>query len=116
MASLMDSGFAYPTTHWNDGSCGAVYAEQDGKILGHIVYSTDNVKKMGNLWIVLSAVDENCRGRGIYTLLHKHFEDTARELGCWAISSDVHKNNKVRLASCAKVGMAPVFHYMGKKL
>lgn len=116
MAELIDNGFAYPASSWEDQYCEAVYAEQDGKVIGHIVYSTEYVKKQGNLWITLSAVDNGARGKGIYTLLHSHFEKVAKDYGCWAISSHVHKNNKVRLASAEKVGMKPVFHFMAKKL
>jgi GNAT superfamily N-acetyltransferase len=117
IANLIDNGFGYPFTSWEDGNCGGVYAvDSNDKILGHIVYSTEFVKTSGTLWIVLSAVDEDSRGRGIYTMMHPYFEQVAKEKGCWAISSHVHKNNKVRLASAEKVGMGQVFHYMGKKL
>ncbi len=115
MATLIDNGFAYPFTSWNDGDCSAVYAtDENGKILGHIVY--EHYENKGLLWITLSAVDEDSRGLGIYTILHGYFEQIAKEKGCWAISSHIHKNNKVRLASADKVGMVPVFHWMGKKL
>lgn len=113
MAELIDKGFGTSTTTWDDKTCGAVYAEQDGKILGHIVYDTT---KPGHLWITLSAVDENCRGRGIYTILHKYFEQIAKEKGCQYISSYVHVKNRVRQKSAEKVGMKPLFYYMIKKI
>jgi GNAT superfamily N-acetyltransferase len=113
MAELIDKGFGTSTTSWDDKTCGAVYAEQDGKILGHIVYDTS---KPGHLWITLSAVDETCRGRGIYTILHKYFEQTAKEKDCKYISSYVHVKNFVRQQSAEKVGMKPLFYYMIKKI
>ncbi len=113
MADLIDNGFSFSQTTWDDRTCGAVYAEQDGKILGHIVYDT---RKPGNLWITLSAVDEEYRGRGIYTILHNYFEQVAKEKGCRYISSHVHVKNLVRQKSAEKVGMKPVFYYMAKKL
>jgi len=117
MANLIDNGFGYPITSWQDSDCGGVYAvDKDDKILGHIVYSKELLEKSNMLWITLSAVDEDCRGRGIYTILHGYFEQVAKDMGCWAISSHVHKNNKVRLASAEKVGMNPIFQYMAKKL
>lgn len=117
-SELMVNGHSYPSFDWDKVSdhYGAIYAEQDGKILGHIVFSREHVRKEGYLWIVLSAVENDYRGRGIYTILHKYFEAHAKELGCWAIASYVHKNNEVRLASAAKVGMAPVLYFMGKRL
>jgi GNAT superfamily N-acetyltransferase len=114
MADLIDAGFCFPVTTWDDNKCGAVYAIQDNKVLGHIVYEHRPHNNM--LWITLSAVDSSCRGRGIYTILHKHFEAVAREMGCWAISSHVHKDNLVRQASCESAGMKPIFYFMGKKL
>ncbi len=117
MAELIDNKFAFPMTSWSDDD-GAVYAVDGDKILGHIVYSIG--ARSGNnpsvCYITLSAVDPDCRSRGIYTILHKHFEAKAKELGCTAISSHIHKNNSVRLKSAEKVGMRPVFHYMFKKL
>jgi GNAT superfamily N-acetyltransferase len=118
MSELIENGFSYPTIEWDkiEEHYGAIYAEQDGKIIGHIVFSREHVNKEGYLWIALSAVEHDSRGKGIYTMLHPYFETHAKELGCWAIASYVHKNNAIRLASAAKVGMAPIFHFMGKKL
>ena len=115
-ADLMDNGYAYPLTAWKDEECEAVYAEFDGKVIGHIVYSTEKVKDKKMLWIVLSAVDNEHRGKGIYTILHKHFENIAKEFGCSYIGSLVHKNNVTRLQSVQKVGFYPVFNYMMKKI
>jgi GNAT superfamily N-acetyltransferase len=117
-SELMINGHSYPSIEWDKVTehYGAIYAEQDEKILGHIVFSREHIQKEGYLWIVLSAVEHECRGRGIYTMLHEYFESHAKKLGCWAIASFIHKNNAVRLASAAKVGMAPVFHFMGKRL
>ena len=112
IADLIDSGYAFPVTSWDD-DCGAVYAEKDGEILGHIVYDR---KKKGILWITLSAVDPKCRGQGIYSILHQYFEQTAKEMGCNIIASHVHIKNEKRLKSAEKVGMKPVYYYMAKKL
>jgi len=112
-AQLIDDGLAWPVTTWDDFKCGAVYATQGDKILGHIVYDTE---KPGMLWIVLSAVSEDSRGRGIYTLLHKHFEQLAKDMGKSGIMSHVHKNNHARLKSAEKVGMGTVFQCIGKRL
>lgn len=112
LADLIDNGHAFPSTSWDD-DCEAVYAEEDEKVIGHIVYDK---KKKGVLWITLSAVDSEYRGRGIYKILHKYFEKVAKDLGCDFIASHVHVNNKVRLESAEKVGMKPVFKYMAKKI
>ena len=115
-AQLVDKGHGYPVSSWNDKRCGAIYAMRDNTILGHIVFDRDNPNAAGALWITLSAVEESQRGCGIYTIMHKYCEQTARELGCWAIASQVHVNNAVRLKSADAVGMKPIFYTMGKRL
>lgn len=113
MAELIDSGHALAKTSWSDDDCGAVYAEENGVVIGAIIYSRTFLKKKC-LWIELSAVKKDCRGRGIYTILHSYFEMVAKQLNCDSISSHVHKNNSVRLESAEKVGMKILFHQMVK--
>ena len=114
MANLIDSGLGYADDDWKEKNCSVVYATtEDGKILGHIVYEH---KSNETLFIILGAVDEQARGRGIYTLLHKYFEQVAKEKGCWAITSFIHKNNKISLASAEKLGKKPIMYLIGKKL
>lgn len=113
-SKLVSNGHALPTPQLDDTTSGAIFAEADGEILGHIVYN--HLEKRGQLWIVLSAVDESQRGRGIFTLMNKHFEELAKEKGCWYIASHIHVDNKIRLKSAEKVGMKPLFYFMFKRL
>jgi GNAT superfamily N-acetyltransferase len=114
MADLIDAGHSNPTTTWEDDH-GAVYAtEEDGTILGHIVYFHNPEKKM--LWITLSAVREDARGRGIYTKLHRYLEHIGRTLGCTSIQSTVHVNNGVRIASGMKFGLKAQYLLMNQPL
>lgn len=114
LAILMDNGF----THYHfagHNRSKAVYAEIDGQIAGHIVFEIlDDAFKTA--WITLSAVDEKYKKRGIYTILHKHFENQIKTLNAKKIASYVHVNNTVRQSSCAKVGMKPVYFRMEKDL
>jgi GNAT superfamily N-acetyltransferase len=112
IAELIDNGHAYPVTSWDD-DCSAIYAEKDGEVLGHIVY---DVKKKDVMWITLSAVAKEHRGKGIYTLLHGHLEKTAKDLNFSIISSHIHVKNTARLKSAEQVGMKPVYYYMAKKI
>lgn len=113
VAELIDEGHHIAKTTWDDNECGAIYAEKDGEILGAIIYSTSFLKKR-SLYIELSAVKKEHRGKGIYTMLHPYFEMKAKELGCDTITSRVHKNNSVRLKSAEKVGMKMLFYQMIK--
>jgi GNAT superfamily N-acetyltransferase len=114
MADLIDNGHSNPTTTWED-THGAVYAtELDGTILGHIVYLHNVEKQM--IWITLSAVAPEARGRGLYTLMHHYIEHIGKSLKCTSIQSVVHVDNTVRLASAKKMGLLPQYHVMYQKL
>jgi hypothetical protein len=114
MAELIDNGHGNPVTSWTDDN-GAVYVtDTDGKILGHIVYFHNSEKRM--IWITLSAVAAECRGRGLYKVMHKHLEQIGRDLDCTSIQSIVHVSNKVRLASAKSVGMTPSYFKMYQRL
>lgn len=115
MAELIDSGFAMARTTWKDNECGAIYAEENGVIVGAIIYSREYLDK-NCLWIELSAVRNDCRKRGIYSILHNYFEMLAKKMNCDSISSKVHKNNVVRLSSAEKVGMNIAFYQMVKMI
>lgn len=113
MAKLIDDGHAQQIfTGGNNSS--AVYATLDSKVVGAIVYEIHASQRMG--YILLSCVDEEYRGQGIYTLLHPYFEEVVMAQGCNRIGSIVHVNNTVRQESCAKVGMVPEFIRMVKLL
>jgi GNAT superfamily N-acetyltransferase len=115
-AELIDLQMAYPLITWEDTD-GAVYITYDDKIIGHIVYSIGGpAKREGMIWITLSAVDPDYRGRGLYTIMHKYFEQIGRDNGCTNMASLIHKRNSTRLKSAEKVGMIAVFNYMMKDI
>lgn len=93
----------------------AVYIELNDKVIGHIVYDILEPPTK-TAWITLSAVDENYKRRGLYTILHKYFEQQIALTGSKKIGSLVHVDNLARQASCKKVGMKPVFIRMEKEL
>lgn len=111
---LIERGYTHPHIAGNN-RCRAVYATINDQIVGQITFEIlDDYAK--TTWITLSSVDENFRGRGIYTLLHNQLEKIMLELGSRKIASHVHINNKERQASCLKVGMKPVYYRMEKDL
>lgn len=113
MADLIDENHAHQLfTGGNNSS--AVYATLNGKVVGAIVYEIHPSQRM--LYILLSCVDNNYRGKGVYTALHPWLEKLAKDQGCDRIGSIVHVNNTVRQESCAKVGMVPEFIRMVKHL
>jgi ribosomal protein S18 acetylase RimI-like enzyme len=113
-AKLIEDGLAHPIITFNNKNK-AVYAEINGQVVGHIVYEVqEDVAKTG--WITFSCIDDNFRQRGIYNILHRHFETTVKQAGSKKIASHVHVTNMPRQASCASVGMKPVFYRMEKEL
>lgn len=111
---LIESGHAHPHMTGSNRSK-AVYATIDDRIVGQITFEIlDDYSK--TTWITLSSVDEEFRGRGIYTMLHKHLETLMIELGSRKLASHVHVDNTVRQASARKAGMKPVYYRMEKDL
>jgi hypothetical protein len=113
-AGLIDAGHSNPFMFGTNKSK-AVYIEINGQVAGHIVYDIleDNYK---TAWIVFSCVEDGFRRRGLYNIMHRHFEQIVRNAGSKRIASHVHVDNKVRQASCASVGMKPDFIRMEKTL
>jgi RimJ/RimL family protein N-acetyltransferase len=113
-ADLIESGLGYPLFKATNNTS-AIYAEIDGKVVGHIVYELmdDPIK---TAWIVLSAVDNNYRRRGIYNLMHAQFEKFVKAAGSKRIASHVHVNNLARQASCESCGMKKVWYKMEKDI
>lgn len=113
-AELIEADLGYPVFKASN-TTPAIYAEIDGRVVGHIVYELmdDPIK---TAWIVLSAVDKDYRQRGIYNLMHDQFEKFVKALGSKRIASHVHINNVARQASCESCGMKKVWYKMEKNI
>ena len=111
---LIERGYAHPHMAGSNKSK-AVYAMIGDKIVGQITFEIlEDYSK--TTWIVLSAVDEAYRQRGIYGMMHQYLEGVMLELGSRKIGSHVHVTNKERLSSCTKVGMKPLYYRMEKDI
>jgi hypothetical protein len=114
-ADLITNGHAENFITFNNKSK-AIYIEINNQIAGHIVYDfrLDDVLKTA--WIIFSCVEESYRHRGLYKIMHRHFEETIKKAGSQRIASAVHVSNSVRLASCESVGMKAHSYRMEKIL
>lgn len=113
-SQLIERGFSHSVMPQLNNSR-AVYAEIDGKIVGHIVYSIqDDPTKTA--WVMLSAVDEDFRQRGIYKLMNEYFENLVKMQGSKKVASYVHVDNKAMIASCESAGRRPYYYRMEKNL
>ena len=106
-AQLIDDGHS-PCRLFGTNASKAVYAVIDNTVVGAIVYNKqEDIYKTA--WIVLSCVGDNYRRRGIYTILHKHFENVLKTEGTRRLASHVHIDNVVMQASSDAVGRKSVF-------
>lgn len=111
-ADLIERRLTIPGAEPPLGSCSAVYATQNGEVIGHIVYYTIAAHKTSS--ILLSAVRSDYRGCGLYNIMHKYFEHYAKLEGSEYLTSWTHKNNTSRHRSASKVGLVPKYIVMGK--
>ncbi len=117
VASLIDNGNGLPYTYWNDKDCSIIWAEQENKVVGILCYDNSfSSKMMPHLSIILTAVDENYRQRGIHQIMNKHFEEQARIKKCVAIRATVNLNNHVRFKTAEKDNLSPLMYIMSKKI
>jgi ribosomal protein S18 acetylase RimI-like enzyme len=114
LAGLIDQGYSLPMMAGANRHR-AVYIELEGQVIGHIVFDILE-PPVKTAWIVLSAVDPDYKRRGLYTILHRHFEEIAVKMGAKKIASFVHVDNTARQKSCEQVGMVPVYYRMEKDL
>jgi GNAT superfamily N-acetyltransferase len=117
VADLIDNKNSLPYTYWEDKDCAIIWAEQDEKVVGILVYDFSYVTyPMPHLSIILTAVDKNYRQRGIHQLMNEQYEEQARLLNCVAIRATVNLNNEVRFKTAEKDKLSPVLYIMSKRL
>jgi len=76
------------------------YAIEDNVVIGACVYELDPTKRQA--WIYSSAVDENCRGQGVYNEIYQEVENVCKRAGMVVIYSNVHVDNLAMLANANK--------------
>jgi len=91
-----------------------IWLEKDGECLGGVCYEYHSYNQQG--WIVLIFTEEKWRGRHLYTIIQKAFEDEIIRLGGTSIASMAHKDNEARLKAGAREGMLPEYIRLYKDL
>jgi len=112
-ANLIDAGHTPPGSLAPFAANNAtIYIKYNDVIAASITYRIDN-----NLaWIIFTSVNEQYQGRGLYAILHKSFEFSAKRNGCVRAGSLLHVDNS-RIIEIAKInGYTPEFVRMTKKL
>ena len=113
MADTIDNGHAWTNIEIHD-KCKAVYVEIDDKIVGACVVDWDPAYL--SLFVVLTAIDKEYRGRGLYKIMFDFLEQKAKEMGAVEITSLVSMSNETSLEARKSVGMMPVAYKMRKPL
>ena len=112
MADTIELGYANNAIEIHN-KCKAVYVEIDGKIVGACVIDWHHATL--SVYVVLTAIDKEYRGRGLYKIMFDYLEKWARSQGAVEITSVVNIDNETSLNARIAVGMLPV-SYKTRKL
>lgn len=115
-AKLIEKGHAFPVTVWNDNTCGVVYACLNNTVIGASVYDTDNPMYPNSLWIILTALDDSAKNKGIFSLIAKHRDQVCLNLGKRNLVAHVHDNNQIVLRIMKTSGWKSTFQVITKKV
>lgn len=114
-AYLMDRGMGMAPFSLVTNNHSVIWAEDDsGKVMGAVIYEYHPHNKQG--YIVLIFVEEEFKGRRIYSLLQQGLEDEVARLGGTSIASMAHVDNEARLKAGEREGMFPQFVRLYKDL
>lgn len=97
---LVRTGLTIPLETITPSEYSVVYATTEDNVVGCIVYHIID----DCLRIVLSAVDMDHRGKGLYQLMRDHLEQHAVTIGCTHIKSWTHIKNKSMQRAAEKAG------------
>lgn len=115
MSFLVKKRWAMSPFHLVTNSHKVIWVENEaGTPMGGVVYEYHPTNFQG--YIVLIFVDDNFRGRHLYTLLQTALEDEVIRLGGTSIASMAHKDNVARLRAGEREGMLPEYHRLYKDL
>ena len=113
-AELVESGHAsgsyFPTINPLKGRI--LYATVDGQMAGHIVYEWTTPVEC---FIVLTAVDQQFRGQGLYKTMHHYYDNLIISQGAKRSKSQLHVNNATIIAAAEQDGYRKEYYRMIKE-
>jgi GNAT superfamily N-acetyltransferase len=114
-AYLLDRGMGMAPFNLVTNNHSVIWAEdENGKVMGGVIYEYHSHNKQG--YIVLIFVEEEFKGRRIYSLLQQGLEDEVVRLGATSIASMAHVANEARLKAGEREGMFPQYIRLYKDL
>lgn len=113
-ADLLDSGHAPENTFIGilTQPTPAVYIKYGDEIAANTIFKVDGKHS----WMFFTNVADKYQGRGLYRVLHKHYEPSARMLGAEYSSSLIHHTNERMLSVNRANGYEIEYHRTTKKL
>lgn len=113
-ADLLDSGHTPENAFINILSqpTSAVYIKYGEEIAANTIFRVDGKHS----WMFFTNVADKYQGRGLYRVLHKHYEPSARILGAEYSSSMIHHTNERMLSVNKANGYQIEYHRTTKKL
>lgn len=114
-AYLLDRGMGMAPFSLVTNNHSVIWAEDaNGKVMGAVIYEFHPHNKQG--YIVLIFVEEEFKGRRIYSLLQQGLEDETVRQGATSIASMAHVDNEARLKAGEREGMFPQYVRLYKDL
>lgn len=92
-----------------------IWAENsEGTPMAGVVYEYHQFFKQGFIMIIFTGAPY--RGRRLYSIIQRHFENEIIKLGGTSIASEAHSENEARLKAGAREGMLPEYYRLYKDL
>ena len=92
-----------------------IWAENsEGKPVAGVVYEYHQFFKQGFIMVIFTS--EPYRGRRLYSIIQRFFEDEIIKMGGTSIASEAHVDNIGRLKAGEREGMLPEYHRLYKDL
>lgn len=114
-AYLLDRGMGMAPFSLVTNNHSVIWAEDENKkVMGGVIYEYHPHNRQG--YIVLIFVEEEFKGRRIYSLLQQGLEDEVVRLGATSIASMAHVDNEARLKAGEREGMFPQYVRLYKDL
>lgn len=99
---LLELGYTDPLSVLLYGDQSVIWAEQNGKVAGVLVWRYYEGTK--ELWIVFGYVHPHHRKKGLYRLLHERAVEIARAKGAVEVAGGVNPTNHGMIQVCSRLG------------
>jgi hypothetical protein len=113
LADLIESGHATRNYMPNLTNARIIYLKINDEIAGHIIWEWQ-----GNdtTYIIFTTIDNKYNKRGLYSIMHRYYEDRIKKGGALYSKSQLHINNSRIISISKQNGYEVEYYKMIKKL